>query len=132
MKTLKKEDGFTFIEIVGVLVIISVIAAVAINKFVDFQGRARGKVIRNVVSELRTRVNSHFCDDLLNGVAANAITYPADRVDIYLGKDFLVENWDDSDPDFIKFDITYYPYLNDKTKHTVKKVGLTVPKPQFV
>lgn len=132
MKTLKDEKGFTFIEIVGVLVIVSVIAAVAINKFIDFQGRARGRVIHKAVSELRTRVNGHFCDDLLNGVAANAITYPSDRVGTHLSNDFLIENWDDSDPDFIKFDITYYPYLNDKTKHTVKKIGLTVPKPQFV
>ncbi len=132
IRTIKREDGFTFIEIIGVMVIMSVLAAVAINRFVDLQGRARDKAVYAAVAELKTRVNSHFCTNLLDGVDPGNITYQADKVDTYLGKNFDVSNWNWEEHETkITFDLTYYPYANDHSLHPLTVVNLELTKPLF-
>ncbi len=130
-KRLKQEDGFTFIEIVGVLVIMGVLAAVAINRFADLQGHARDKAVYAAITELKTRLNSHFCNDLLDGKDPIAITYA--EVDIYLGKDFEVTAWNPNgdDPLKITFTITYFPDPNDHSKNPLTAAGLVISKPLF-
>ena len=83
------------------------------------------------MAELKSRVNSHFCSDLLDGKSPNEITYTASEVGIYLSKDFLIENWDDSDSLKITFDITYYPDPTDHSKNPLVKPGLILSKPLF-
>jgi prepilin-type N-terminal cleavage/methylation domain-containing protein len=73
----KNEDGFTLIEIIAVLVIMGILAAVAVPKFFDLQQRARRKAIYTAVSELKVRVNQHFASQLLDGKTVGAITYSA-------------------------------------------------------
>ena len=41
MKTLKSSKGFTLIEIIAVLVILGILAAVAVPKYIDMQGEAK-------------------------------------------------------------------------------------------
>jgi hypothetical protein len=83
------------------------------------------------MAELKSRVNSHFCSDLLDGKSPNEITYTASEVGIYLSEDFLIENWDDSDSVKITFDITYYPYPTDHSKNPLVKPGLILSNPLF-
>lgn len=129
---IKEENGFTLIEIIGVIVIMSILAAVAIQRFADLQGRAREKAIYTAVAELKSRVNAHFCNDLLDGRTPTEITFTESEVGVYLSKDFLVEKWD-SETDALKiiFDLTYYPDPTDHTKNPMKKVGMAINKPVF-
>ncbi len=83
------------------------------------------------MAELKSRVNSHFCSDLLDGKTPDAITYTGSEVGTLLSNDFLIENWDESDPNYIEFDITYYPDPTDHSKNPLVKVGLKLSKPQF-
>ena len=64
---LKNEEGFTLIEIIAVLVIMGILAAVAVPKFFDLQTRAREKAVYTAVSELKVRINQHFASELLDG-----------------------------------------------------------------
>ena len=128
---IKQEDGFTLIEIVAVMVIMGILGAVAVSKFFDLQGRAREKAIYTAMAELKSRVNSHFCSDLLDGKPLNAITYNGNEVGTWLSNDFLIENWDGSDPDKIIFNLTYYPDPTDHSKNPLVKVGLELSKPQY-
>ncbi|MEA3279599.1 MAG: prepilin-type N-terminal cleavage/methylation domain-containing protein, partial [Thermodesulfobacteriota bacterium] len=50
---LKNEKGFTLIEIIAVLVIMGILAAVAIPKFFDLQTKAREKAVYTALSELK-------------------------------------------------------------------------------
>lgn len=88
---LKDESGFTLIEIIAVLVIMGILAAVAVPKFFDLQTRAREKAVFTALSELKVRVNQHFAAELLRGKTLANIVYTG--IDRNVGADFDVQTW---------------------------------------
>jgi prepilin-type N-terminal cleavage/methylation domain-containing protein len=105
---LTSEAGFTLIEIIAVLVIMGILAAVAVPKFFDLQTRAREKAVYTAVAELKVRVNQHFASELLNGKTVGAITYTAAEVGLDIGDDFDVPSSDwDASGDPIRFNVIY-------------------------
>jgi prepilin-type N-terminal cleavage/methylation domain-containing protein len=107
--SIKNEDGFTLIEIIAVLVILGILAAVAVPKFFDLQTKAREKAVYTAVSELKVRVNQHFAKELLTGYTFGEIFYGAASVDINIGDDFEILNWTEGvvADTLITFDIKY-------------------------
>lgn len=49
-KNLKNQKGFTLIEIIAVLVILGILAAVAVPKYMDMQGQAATKALDGAVA----------------------------------------------------------------------------------
>ncbi len=49
---LKNEEGFTLIEIIAVLVIMGILAAVAVPKFFDLQSKAKEKAVSTAFAEM--------------------------------------------------------------------------------
>ncbi len=106
----KNEEGFTLIEIIAVLVIMGILAAVAIPKFFDLQARAREKAIYTALSEMKIRVNQRFASALLDGVAVGSVLYAESLVGTNLGGDFDITNWGwSAGSTQVSFDLTYYP-----------------------
>ena len=104
----KNEEGFTLIEIIAVLVIMGILAAVAVPKFFDLQTKAREKAVYTATSELKVRVNQHFAKQLLDGKQIANITYTSASVGLDVGPEFLIKNWDSTtDPDKITFKVNY-------------------------
>ena len=83
---LKKEEGFTLVEVIAVLVILGILAAVAIPKFFDMQETARVKAIEGAIGELNGQVALSFAQNALNGGAAGLY----DGFDGDLGVEFAV------------------------------------------
>ncbi len=71
-RTGRNQDGFTLVEVIAVLVILGILAAVAVPKFYDMQVTARKKAIEGAVGELNGQVALSFARNVLNGGSPGA------------------------------------------------------------
>ncbi len=74
----RNQKGFTLIEIIAVLVILGILAAVAIPRFMDLTSVASDKAAMQAVAEGKSRLSNQFARALLSGTATSVdalITY---------------------------------------------------------
>jgi len=72
------QKGFTLIEIIAVLVILGILAAVAIPRFMDLTTVASDKAAMQAVAEGKSRLSNQFARNLLSGAATSVdaiVTY---------------------------------------------------------
>ena len=74
MKTLKSSKGFTLIEIIAVLVILGILAAVAVPKYIDMQGEAKKAAAKGQVAEIKSTLNLAYAKKFLEKGAAPSLT----------------------------------------------------------
>lgn len=69
MELSKKKDGFTLIESIIVIVVASILAAVAISRYVDLTRNAADGVARGVLGALRSQNTLIYSQRVLGGTA---------------------------------------------------------------
>jgi prepilin-type N-terminal cleavage/methylation domain-containing protein len=75
------QKGFTLIEIIAVLVILGILAAVAIPRFMDLTTVASDKAAMQAVAEGKSRLSNQFARNLLTpGASTNRSTIRATAV----------------------------------------------------
>lgn len=72
---LKDQKGFTLVEIIAVLVILGVLAAVALPKYMDLQTDAQNKSLQAGLAEGKARVNLYAAKVLIANGSINSALF---------------------------------------------------------
>ena len=74
---MRNQKGFTLIEIIAVLVILGILAAVAVPKFVDMQSKARENAVQGAVAALKSTATMDYANKLLTTPSTTTYTLAA-------------------------------------------------------
>ena len=93
---LRSQKGFTLIEIISVLVLLGILAAVAVPKFIDLQTDAKNKAAEAAVSEGIAQVNLYAAKYILQngsvpGDLADLTAVAIGLDDPYTEGDFVID-----------------------------------------
>jgi len=79
MRTLKSNKGFTLIEIIAVLVILGILAAVAVPKYIDLQDQAKEKALQGALAEGISTVSMNYAYLMLSNSGSATTQQVIDR-----------------------------------------------------
>jgi len=74
MKHMQKQDGFTLLELIIVIVILGILSVIAIPKFVDLQDSALSSSMQAVLGAVRSASQLAYVNGKLQGVENGNIT----------------------------------------------------------
>ena len=93
-RTALDQAGFTLLEIIAVLVIMSILAVVAVPKYFDLQNQAREKAMGTGIAEAVGRVNGYFAQQVLANNPPDSIVYSTENLEADLGDFTLAASGD--------------------------------------
>jgi MSHA pilin protein MshA len=90
---LRNEKGFTLIEIIAVLVILGILAAVAVPKYLSLMDQARQSAAQSAIAEMKARASNYYASYTLSASVAPTTGTPilsSVQANIDVGSDYVV------------------------------------------
>ena len=89
---LRNEKGFTLIEIIAVLVILGILAAVAVPKYISMMDQSRISAAQSAIAEVKSQCSNYYASQMLagNGTTTNQKVLDSITTSPYLGPDYGV------------------------------------------
>ena len=102
--SISDQNGFTLVEIIAVLIILSVLAAIVVPKFIDLEQNAKQKAFDGAISELNSQENLVWAYLKVSTTGYQDDAQLMLLVDYNLGTDYA---WQPGDPVTAGGDLTF-------------------------